>query len=180
MIAAWDSYMEVQPPSAIGITLVEAFARFMHDRWGFERYELYEIFVSDDTDSDENRFARGAVTSCAAIVLAAFIDGSIATFARPLPAGSAIKLTPSVWEIDDPLPRFATGCFNLEHWFDHTAPLTHRIFVDEKGLKAYLESMMSEEELWEALTSDAKKSNEVAAILPAPVLVQRSESELRR
>ena len=45
------------------------------------------------------------------------------------------------WELDDPLPRFATGAFNLKLWWEASAELTHRIFVDTKQFDRWLASL---------------------------------------
>ena len=46
-----------------------------------------------------------------------------------------------LWELDDPLHRFATGALNLEHWADPEAPPTHRIFVDEVQFDEWLATL---------------------------------------
>ena len=53
-----------------------------------------------------------------------------------------------MWETDDWLGRIATGTFNWDEWSDHSAPPTHRIFVDQNDLKAWLDSFMTPDEDW--------------------------------
>ena len=64
--------------------------------------------------------------------------GRLATFVSPLGGGEVVPIDADVWEIDDPLPRFATGALNLEQWANPDAPLTHRLFVDTDQFDSWL------------------------------------------
>ncbi|MBU2341905.1 MAG: AlpA family phage regulatory protein [Alphaproteobacteria bacterium] len=110
-------------------TLTAAFADLVQCRTGFPSYELPEIFAADE-DEGENDAARDLVRLNAEYATRMFLAGHIDTFARPIAGGESEAVPTDYWELDDPLPRFATGAFNLERWFDARAEPTHRIFVD--------------------------------------------------
>lgn len=109
--------------------LTAAFADLVLCRAGFAFYELPEIF-SAPHDEGENDAARDLVRLDAEHLARTFASGRLATFGRPLGGGEVFSIDASLWELDDPLPRFATGALNLNHWADPNTPPTHRIFVD--------------------------------------------------
>ncbi|WP_187334936.1 helix-turn-helix transcriptional regulator [Novosphingopyxis iocasae] len=78
-----------------------------------------------------------------------FLSGSITSFARPIGGGEAVRMTPTMWELDDCLPRFATGTLNLEHWTDSDAAPTHHIFVDNEQFEKLLMSLPTDDYLSE-------------------------------
>lgn len=138
MSAPWQPYGENQPVSRFGITLVAAFSKLMSARWGCEQYDIHAFFVqNDDPDADEDPFV-GMATISAEMMLEAFQQGYIDTFARPIGGGDPVIIPPDFWEVDDPLARLATGLFNLSDWSNHQAEPTHRIFVDDKALTAWV------------------------------------------
>ena len=47
----------------------------------------------------------------------------------------------ALWEVDDVLPRFATGAFNIDEWADAGAPPTHRIFVNGAAFDTWLAAL---------------------------------------
>lgn len=67
--------------------------------------------------------------------------GKLDSFARPLGGGEVVPIPREHWELDDPLPRFATGAFNLERWWNSSKELTHRIFVDARQFDRWLASL---------------------------------------
>lgn len=137
-IPPWSPYLErASLPSAGRKTLIAAFADFMKVCDDFEQYELQDIFCLP-SDEGENDFCREIVRSNADFMTEQFILGKIATFARPLGGGAITHLDASIWEIDDPLTRFATGAFNLEQWAVPSAELTHRLFVDSVTFNRWL------------------------------------------
>lgn len=137
-IPPWSPYLErASLPSAGRKTLIAAFADFMKVCCDFEQYELQDIFCLP-SDEGENDACREIVRSNAEFMTEQFIRGKIATFARPLGGGAITHLDASIWEIDDPLTRFATGAFNLEQWAVPSAELTHRLFVDSVTFNQWL------------------------------------------
>ncbi len=50
-----------------------------------------------------------------------------------------------MWELDDGLPRFATGAINLEHWTNTDAEPTHHIFVDKEQFEKLLMSVPTDD-----------------------------------
>ena len=121
-------------------TLTSAFADLVVSRQGFQSYELPEIFVAPEDDG-ENDAARDLVRLEAEHLSRIFANGRLASFARPLGGGEVTAIAPELWELDDTLPRFATGALNLEHWADESAEPTHRIFVDGQQFDSWLASL---------------------------------------
>ncbi len=129
-ITPWSPYLERTSLSSAGRTaLTAAFADVIYVRCGFEAHELPEIFHAP-ADDGENDACRDIVRLNVEHTAEQFLRGRIPTFARPLNGGIITPLDPSLWEIDDPLMRFATGAFNLDQWAVPTAELSHRLFVD--------------------------------------------------
>lgn len=121
-------------------TLTSAFADVVKCRAGFPPHELPEIFAAPE-DEGENDAARDLVRLDAEHLARMFAVGGLETFARPLNGGEVVAMAPELWELDDPLPRFATGGLNLERWADAEAPPTHRIFVDSKQFERWLAAL---------------------------------------
>jgi predicted DNA-binding transcriptional regulator AlpA len=120
--------------------LTAAFADLVQCRTGFPSYELPEIFAADE-DEAENDAVRDLVRLNAEYATRMFLAGRIDTFARPIAGGESEAVPADYWELDDPLPRFATGAFNLIRWFDALAEPTHRIFVDNQQFDEWLASL---------------------------------------
>ncbi|WP_370190949.1 helix-turn-helix transcriptional regulator [Qipengyuania sp.] len=121
-------------------TLTAAFADVVQSRAGFPSYELPDIFAAPN-DEGENDAARDLVRLNAEHLVRMFANDRLATFARPLGGGEVVGIDAGLWELDDPLPRFATGAFNVERWTDPGAPLTHRIFVDDAQFDEWLAAL---------------------------------------
>lgn len=117
--------------------LTAAFADVVRVRAGFASHELPEIF-SAPADDGENDAARDLVRHDAEHMTRMFVNGRIATFARPLGGGDVVAISPTAWEIDDPLNRFATGALNLDHWSEIESPPSHRIFIDRPQFDEWL------------------------------------------
>lgn len=86
------------------------------------------------------------------------------------------------WEIDDPLPRFATGVFNATEWADADAdaPATHRIFVDAKEFDEWLAGLkplgpLSDRELEGALNPRLRAARAIAARHVKPTIEPKGE-----
>ena len=137
----WSLYPNRSPAISQGrITLIAAFADLVHFRSGYSSYELPEIFEAPE-DEGENDACRDLVRLNAEILAEQFIMADIGTFARPMNGGEVTPIKSEHWEIDDPLPRFATGAFSHDNWADPTAPLTHRIFVDRQQFDRWLAAL---------------------------------------
>ena len=121
-------------------TLTSAFADLLASRQGFQSYELPDIF-SAPVDEGENDAARDLVRLEAEHLSRIFANGRLASFARPLGGGGVTPIASEFWEIDDPLPRFATGALSLERWAEEDAEPTHRIFVDGQQFDGWLASL---------------------------------------
>lgn len=137
-ISPWSPYACKETISSAGRhTLVSAFGELVCSQHGFAHYDLPEIFAAPE-DEGENDACRYMVQLDAALLSAQFAKGRILTFARPMGGGEIASIPADHWEIDDPLPRMATGAFNLEQWADAEAPQTHRIFVDNAQFDEWL------------------------------------------
>lgn len=122
------------------IALTAAFADVVCVRAGFPSHQLSEIF-SAPLDDGENDAARDLVRHDAEHMTRMFVNGRIDTFARPLGGGDVVGIPPTVWEIDDPLPRFATGALNLDLWPEPGTSPTHHIFVDRHQFDEWLAAL---------------------------------------
>lgn len=167
-IPPWSPYLEPAPIASAGRTpLLTAFGNVVRAQHDFHPHELPEIFAAPE-DEGENDACRYMVTLDAALLAAQFVRGRIATFARPLGGGEVVAIEASAWEIDDPLPRMATGAFNLERWADPEAQLTHRIFVDTAGFDEWLAALkpvgpLSAREIEEVIDPQLRAARAVAA-----------------
>jgi predicted DNA-binding transcriptional regulator AlpA len=138
MSTPWVKYCERETAvSAAGYSLVEAFAQLVLARTGFPKYELAEIFTCPEDDGEADA-ARDLVRVQAEMLATEFALGAVGTIARPIGGGDRTAIPPVMWELDDPLPRFATGELNLESWTDANAEPTHRIFVNRDQFDQFL------------------------------------------
>ena len=159
-------------------TLVSAFGDLVRCQACFEPYELVEIFAAPE-DQGENDACRHLVREDAVFLTQRFVSGSIATFARPVGGGEIVSLPAEHWEIDDPLPRFATGLFNVDDWANPHAAATHRIFVDAIAFEECLAGLkplgpLKERELEEVLDPRLRAARQIAAreveaVLPSSI-----------
>lgn len=99
-----------------------------------------EIFAAH-ADDGENDACRDLVRLVAELLAGKFVRGEIDTFIRPLNGGDVVKLSAEMWEIDDPLPRFATGALNRDDRADPDAEPTNRIFVDGGQFEHWLAAL---------------------------------------
>jgi len=166
MSLPWQSYCEHQPVSRFGITLVAAFSKLMAARWDSDQHEIHAFFVQNGgTTVDKDPFVGMAMIS-AEMMLEAFQRGDIATFARPIGGGAPVTIPADLWEVDDPLARLATGLFNLSDWSNHEAEPTHRIFVDNGALSAWIANFYTLDEIDSLL--DGKPVRRRLKPAPAP------------
>lgn len=121
-------------------TLTSALADLVSFRTGFSSIELPHIFAAP-VDEGENDAARDLVRLDAEHLASVLAVGKLDSFVRPLGGGEVASLPAYRWELDDPLPRFATGALNLDRWWDASAELTHRIFVDARQFDHWLASL---------------------------------------
>ena len=94
-------------------TLTAAFADVVQLPAGFPFYELPDIFAAPNDDG-ENDGARDLVRLDTEHLARMFPNGRRATFARPLGGGEVVGIDAGLWELDDPLLRFATGTCSFE------------------------------------------------------------------
>ncbi|WP_239806811.1 helix-turn-helix transcriptional regulator [Croceicoccus hydrothermalis] len=166
-IEPWSPYLGgTYLPSKGRITLTAAFADVVSLLAGFQAYELPEIFSAPEDDG-KNDACRHLVCIDAETMAEQFIAGRIATFARPLNGGEVTPIDSALWEIDNPLPRFATGTFNLECWMNPQATPTHRIFVDSEQFDDWLAKLkpygpLSNQQIEEATNSQLRARRAVA------------------
>lgn len=144
-IQPWSIYEgRLSAGSAGRIPLEMAFAMLVSDRVGVEAYELLDIFSAPSDDGD-NAIMRELVRLQAELMSDEILNGNLSTYARPIGGGDSIALKPDIWEIDEPLDRFAVAALNLEHWMDAQAAPTHRIFVGEEQFKKWGGDLMRPE-----------------------------------
>jgi len=137
-ITPWSPYLESEPIFSSGRrTLVSAFGDLVFLQSQFLRHELPEIFDAPE-DEGENDACRHLVLLDAALLTSQLMQGRIASFARPLGGGEVVPIDSAKWEVDDPLPRMATGTINIDQWADPEATPTHRIFVDAADFDDWL------------------------------------------
>lgn len=168
VIAPWSPYLEAEAIVSSGRrSLISAFGDFVLARREWARYELPGIFAEPE-DNGENDACRHMILLDAASLTAQFVLGKIATFSRPIGGGEIVAIPAEHWEIDNPLPRIATGAFNRESWADQEAPLTHRIFVDGPGFEEWLAGLqplgpLTNREIEEAIDPQLRATRAVAA-----------------
>ena len=156
----WVPYLaEAFPASSSGTHLAEAFARLVEGRYELGRRELFDLMTSVEGEDGGLGLERCFIRDAARRVAEALMSGAIKSFARPVIGGPVQPMPAMMWEIDDPLPRFATGCFNWDAGFDSTAPLTHRIFVSTSDFQGFLASLPPVMD-WEPAGGDESKGAE--------------------
>jgi predicted DNA-binding transcriptional regulator AlpA len=164
----WSAYVVNEPMASAGRrSLISAFGDLVRCQAGFQPYELPEIFTAPK-DEGENDACRHLVELDVALLTMQFVRGKVGTFARPIGGGEAVPIPSAHWEIDDPLPRFATGTFNAADWANTRAPASHRIFVDTSNFEEWLAQLkplgpLSNRELEEALNPQLRAARAVAA-----------------
>lgn len=179
-IEPWSPYGGGDPIVSAGRrTLVSVFGDLVRCQAGFEPYELAGIFAAPP-DEGENDICRQLVGEDAIFLAKQFVIGRLASFARPLGGGEAIFIPAAHWEIDDPLPRFATGVFNAADWANANAPATHRIFVDAKEFEEWLAGLkplgpLSVRELEEVLDPRLRAVRAIAARRVTPTIAPKRE-----
>lgn len=157
MTAPWQPYIEPQPISSAGISLVEAFGKMVQSEWSLHSFELFEALAEIEHTPEGEVPVSAIVQTCARTFQEAVLAGTLQTSARPLDGGEPTALKPLHWEIDNPVPRIASGCLNLEDWSNGLATPTHRIFVDRSDFDTFLASLMTQDEIYDAV-GQARKS----------------------
>jgi len=142
----WEIYFgRTDLPTAVGITLATAFADVVSARCGHDSYEIPEIATAED-DGGVASFLKDELRLQAKGLAQALVSGGILSFARPVGGGKVLPIPAEHWEIDDPLPRFATSGYNYDEWANASAPLTHHILVSREHVDRYLTSFLSKDE----------------------------------
>tara|TARA_B100000678_G_scaffold263990_2_gene247176 strand:- start:558 stop:1331 length:774 start_codon:yes stop_codon:yes gene_type:complete len=148
-IDPWSPYDGRSDLASAGrLSLINAFTAVVRFRLGIEPHELSSIFAAPSDDAD-NDCMKDLVGLQSRYFVDGFLSGSITSFARPIGGGEAVRMTPTMWELDDCLPRFATGTFNMEYWTDSDAKPTHHIFVDNEHFEKLLMSLPTDDYLSE-------------------------------
>jgi excisionase family DNA binding protein len=175
----WSAYAASEHIVSAGRrSLISAFGDLIRCKAGFQPHELQEIFGAP-ADEGENDACRHLVELDAALLTAQFVLGNIATFARPRGGGEAVAIPPAHWEIDDPLPRFASGTYNAADWANAEAPASHRIFVDAAEFDAWLAKLqppgpLTDSQIEEVLDPRLRAARSIAA--RKPKRVRRTDS----
>lgn len=180
ILSPWSIYNQ-QPPlqSAGRIALTAVFGDVVMLNIGFQHHEFSDIF-SAPFDEGANDMARAIMCGQAHMLASHFVIGRIPTFARPIGGGEVVPLLAHYWEIDDPMPRFAFGALNLEHWADAHAAPSHTIFVDRDAFNAWLAALqpdgpLTKRQLDDVMDPQARAKRAIAsqmrAIDPAPQIV---------
>jgi len=183
-IIPWSPYLESEPIFSSGRrTLVSAFGDLVFLQSQFSRYELPEIFDAPE-DEGENDACRHLVLLDAALMASQLMQGRIASFARPLGGGDVVPIDPAKWEVDDPLPRMATGTINIDQWADPAAPPTHRIFVDGADFDDWLVGLatpgtLSDAEIDAVADPRLRAARSLAQRRTKPVQKSKTPAEVR-
>lgn len=170
----WSPYREtVQTVSRGRRSLISAFSDMVRCQAGFQPHELPDIFAAPK-DEGENDACRRLVELDASLLTTQFVAGKIVTFARPIGGGETVAIPPEHWEIDDPLPRFATGTYNAADWANAEAPASHRIFVDGAEFDAWLAKLeppgpLTESQIEEIVDPRLRAARSTAAKKPNKV-----------
>ncbi|WP_420606539.1 helix-turn-helix transcriptional regulator [Novosphingopyxis sp.] len=147
MIELWSPYDGRQDFASVGrISLIKAFANVVRLRLNIEPHELSSIFAAPSDDA-ENDCGKDLVGVQAHYLVDDFLSGAVTSFARPIGGGDVVTMLAKMWELDDYMPRFATGALNLERWSDPDAKPTHHIFVDKQQFEQFLMSLPADDEL---------------------------------
>lgn len=136
-ISPWSPYrVETFPQSAGRVTLTEALSNYMLIEHGLGPAQIADAF-----DEPGDARTRELVCKAARLIAEQLLAGRFTTSARALGGGEPVRLAPHVWELDDVLPRFATGAMDPRHPFDAGAVPTHRILIDEADLVALYDAV---------------------------------------
>lgn len=137
----WSPYEERSNAHSVGrVTLVWAFGQLVEAMLGFMSYELPTIFAQPEDDGS-NDAARDLIRLQCEDMTKAFVHGRLTSFMRPLGGGEVQPVPSEWWEIDEPLPRFATGAFDPERWAEPDARPTHRILVGAESFDRWLAAL---------------------------------------
>jgi predicted DNA-binding transcriptional regulator AlpA len=137
-IMPWIVYNQrLSIPSNGRVALPSAFADLVRVCHSYDAFEIAEIFLAPPDDGEIDA-SQDSLKLTAQHLCEQFISGHIATFARQIHGGAVLPMHEDHWEIDNPLPRVATGALNFERWADPNAPLTHRIFLDSRAFDQWL------------------------------------------
>ena len=142
MAVPWDPYRQHRPMRSAGRTsLTTAFSHYMALSEGISPAEIACSFDDGGNENDRDIIEREIQ-----FLAGVFLDGRIQTYARLGGGGDPVRLPASVWEIDDPIRRFATGSINLERPHDLSAVPTHWIFIDnaqwDAAMEGYRQSLL--------------------------------------
>jgi hypothetical protein len=133
--AAWIQSHVVDPDGGPPLPALLLQARYGEDAEDPITREHWESASWDAQEVNHLRDAGIVAMRAVAHGLALLaLNGLIRTVSRPIGGGqeySAVR--PSLWGMDDPVPRLAACAINLEEPFAIDAPPTHLLFVDKFG-----------------------------------------------
>jgi predicted DNA-binding transcriptional regulator AlpA len=137
MPTPWTPYLNDPMLRSAGRTsLVSAFSIYMAARSGISPQEMANAFAVGGDENDRQMVEREI-----AFLSKIFVEGQIRTFARQFGGGEPVELPPSAWELDDAVPRFASGALSLETIHDPSCTPTHWIFVDNAQWDAAMDGL---------------------------------------
>lgn len=116
------------------VPLTVAFEQYCCMRWGLSGDEIADAAEGGDEGGD----VRSMVAMAIDLLGGTFVQGAFPAWARPIGGGVPEEIPAENWELDDLMPRFATGTINMRRPFDPEAEPTHTIFVDEATRDAFL------------------------------------------
>ena len=137
MPTPWTPYLNDPMLRSAGRTsLVSAFSLYMAARSGISPQEMAKSYGVGGDENDRQMVEREI-----AFLSKIFVEGQIRTFARQFGGGEPVELPPSAWELDDTVPRFASGALSLESPHDPASQPTHWIFVEDAQWDAAMEGL---------------------------------------
>lgn len=126
-------YLMADPPRSSGRALLSRLLwEYCCMHWGLSPGQVAAaLSAPKDADTDAGRRSeRLEVDGAVKLIGGVLADGAIRAYARPVGGGEPTELRPSVWEIDDFRPRFATSAIDPTQPFNPAAAPTHWVFVD--------------------------------------------------
>lgn len=116
------------------VPLSRALEDYVAIEWGIGPADIAAVFQGRETADGDAAFVLPCVRIACACLLDVIQAGHLRTSARPIGGGVPELLDADLWEVDDPLPRFATSAISVAAPFDEQAARTHWIMVDAGDL----------------------------------------------
>ena len=130
-------YLLEDPPRSEGrVLLSQSLEEYAAIEWGFGPKDIAPFFSTPAADDKDGRYVAAMLRIACDNLQSLLLAGRLRAFARPLGGGRPVPLGSHLWEIDDPLPRFATSAINPDQPFSLEAEPTHWILVDSQDVAA--------------------------------------------